>query len=61
MGHLIHSSSIKVVVVESISMTIKRSSVDVATQFILPTFTIAANIALAAKYPEWALIINLMV
>lgn len=41
--------------------TKKRSPLDIATQFLLPTFTIGANIALAAKYPEWALILNLVV
>jgi hypothetical protein len=41
-------------------MTQKDNLFNTFTQFALPTLTIATQIAIAAKYPKWGLIINMV-
>lgn len=37
-----------------------HSSLDTMSQFAIPTFTLGAQLALSMKYPEWALILNMI-
>jgi len=38
----------------------KKSFMNVITQFALPIMTIGVQVAIAFKYPQWGLIINLI-
>lgn len=37
----------------------QSSPLDAFSQFAIPTFTLGAQLALALKYPEWALVLNM--
>lgn len=37
-----------------------HSPLDTISQFAIPTFTLGAQLALSMKYPEWALILNMV-
>jgi len=37
----------------------KRSPLDFATQILLPTFTLSGQLAIAIKFPQWGLLLNL--
>ena len=37
-----------------------KKTLDLITQFAIPSLTIATQIAIAFKYPQWGLIINML-
>jgi len=40
-------------------MNQNRNTFDLISQFAIPALTIGAQVAIAAKYPQWGLIINM--